>query len=135
MQSRGFGFTAFGILLVFGAAMAMLAALTLLLPGTALDLAWRLNPVAQRQLSDVGRPAGILLLDISVVLAIASVGWFRRRRWGYWLAVVLIGIQVIGNMGNMMLGQAVRGLAGVAISLALLVYLLSPAIRDRFHRE
>lgn len=135
MQSRGFGFTAFGILLIFGAAMAMLAALTLLLPGTALDFAWRLNPVAQRQLADVGRPAGILLLDISVVLAIASVGWFRRRRWGYWLSVVLIGIQVLGNMGNMMMGQAMRGLAGAAISLALLVYLLTPAIRHHFYRE
>jgi|SRR6185312_13928923 len=135
MQSRGLGFTAFGILLVFGAVMAMLAALTFLLPGTPLDMAWRLNPAAHRQFADVGRPAGILFLDISVVLAIASVGWFRRRRWGYWLAVVLIGIQVIGNMGNMVLGQAVRGLVGAAISLALLVYLLSPRIRDHFRRE
>src|SRR5689334_15065863 len=57
------GFAAIGVFLFFGATMAGLAAITLLLPGTALDRAWILNPTAHKSLSSLGSKAGILFLS------------------------------------------------------------------------
>ncbi len=42
--------------------MAALAGTTLVFPGTILDRAWRLNPVAYAQLAPLGVPVGIAFL-------------------------------------------------------------------------
>lgn len=118
------GFTAFGIFLFFGAAMALLAAETLLFPGTILDRAWGLNPRGHQQLALIGRPAGFFFLLLCGVLLSAGIGWFRRQRWAWWLAVCVIGLQVAGNIGSVVAGQALRGAVGATIAAVLLFYLV-----------
>jgi hypothetical protein len=128
------GFVAIGVFLFFGATMASLAATTLLLPGTLLDRAWRLNPTAYKQLSPLGSKIGILFLLLAVVLVVSGVGWFQRRLWGWRLAVAIIGAQVIGDIVNLVRGDLLRGSTGVIIAGALLLYLLTPRIRAAFYR-
>jgi uncharacterized membrane protein YccC len=60
------------------------------------------------------------------------VGWFKRRLWGWALAVVIILSQVIGDLVNVFLGQFVRGGVGVIIAGLLLFYLLRPRVRKAF---
>jgi hypothetical protein len=76
--------------LFFGAIMASLAATTLLWRGTALDRVRVLNPIAYKQLAPLGSTVGILFLLLGATLATAGIGWFRRRIWGWRLAVVII---------------------------------------------
>ncbi|HYX52234.1 MAG TPA: hypothetical protein VE783_02205 [Candidatus Limnocylindrales bacterium] len=118
------GFQAFGVFLFFGSSMATLAAVTLLLPGTFLDRAWALNPVGHQQLSLVGRSAGLFFGLLASVLATAGIGWFRRRLWAWWIAAIVISLQVAGNIGGIIAGQALRGIFGVTVALLLLIYLL-----------
>jgi hypothetical protein len=66
-DSKSFGFAAIGIFLFFGGVMAGLAATTLLLPGTPIDRAWTLNPMAYKQLSPLGSKVGILFLLLAVL--------------------------------------------------------------------
>ena len=84
--------------------MAGLAATTLLWRGTVLDRAWTLNPTAYRQLSPLGSKVGILFLILSAALAVSGVGWFRRRLWGWRLAVAIIATQVLGDIINLVRG-------------------------------
>jgi hypothetical protein len=79
--------------------MASLAGTTLVWPGTALAL----NPRAYRELGPLGWKAGVPFLLLGATLCAAGVGWFRRRLWGWRLAVVLIAAQVIGNTINLFL--------------------------------
>src|SRR5271155_4260476 len=83
------GFTAMGIFLFFGALMASLAATTLLWRGTPLDRIWDLNPKAYTQLSPLSGTGGILFLFLGAALTTSAIGWFRRRRWGWRLAVII----------------------------------------------
>jgi hypothetical protein len=125
-------FRAIGVFLVFGASMAALAALTLLWPGTALDRAWALNPMAYAQLSTRPRLFGSMFVLLSFALTCSAVGWFRMRRWGWGLAVTIISIQVAGDFGNLLRGDLLRGLTGFLIAGGLLVYLLRPKVRKAF---
>lgn len=128
------GFAAIGVFLFFGGAMAGLAATTLLLPGTPLDRAWTLNPTAYTQLSPLGTKVGILFLLLTVALAASGIGWFRRRLWGWRLAVAIVGTQILGDVVNLVRGDLLRGGTGVIIAGALLLYLLRPRVRAGFSR-
>lgn len=126
------GTLAIGIFLFFGAIMASLAATTLLWPGTILDRMWTLNAPAYTRLAPLGKAVGIPFLVLGVGLAVAGTGWFKRSVWGWGLAVVIIAIQVLGDLVNLFMGDFVRGGAGATIAGALLFYLLSPRVRAAF---
>ena len=128
------GITAVGIFLVFGAAMASLAGTTLVWPGSALDRIWNLNPRAHEELAPFGRVVGIPFLLLGATLAVASLGWFKRRRWGWQLAVAIIATQVLGDLVNIFRGNLLRGGIGFLIAGALLSYLLHPRLRSAFAR-
>lgn len=92
------GVTAIGIFFLFGAVMASLAGMTLVWPGTAFDRMWAFNPRAFRELAPVGKTVGILFLLLGVTLSATSVGWFKRRLWGWRLAVIIIATQVFRRL-------------------------------------
>jgi hypothetical protein len=126
------GFAVIGVFLFFGATMAGLAATTLLWRGTPLHRVWALNPNAYQQLAPLGRIVGMLFVFLSLVLVASGVGWFRRRRWGWRLTVVVIGTQVIGDTINLVRGDWLRGAAGLVIAGALLLYLFTPRVKAAF---
>lgn len=128
------GITAVGVFLFFGATMATLSGTTLSWPGTSLDRLWALNPTAHKQLATFARPAGILFLVLAATLALAGTGWFKRRLWGWRLAVAVIATQVLGDLVNCFRGDYWRGGVGFSIATALLFYLLRPAVRAVFNR-
>lgn len=112
--------------------MALLAGTSLAWKGTALDPIWRLNPPAYQRLAPFGKLVGILFLMLSALLAIAAVGWFRRRLWAWWLTVAIIATQVLGDAINLLLGHILEGVTGVLIAGALLLYLLRSSTRSAF---
>ena len=126
------GFTAIGVFLFFGAGMATFAATTLLRQGTPLDRLWALNPTAYNQLAPLGGIVVIVFLALAATLITAGIGWFRRRLWGWRLAVIIISTQVLGDVVNCVRGDWLRGGTGVVIAGALLLFLLQPRIRAAF---
>jgi hypothetical protein len=126
------GLTVVGIFLCFGATMASLAGTTLIWRGTPLDRIWSLNVEAYRELEPLGRIVGIVFLALAVALAAAATGWFRRRLWGWRLAVGIIATQILGDLANLLRGDFLRGGAGCVIASALLFNLLRPQVRVVF---
>ena len=124
--------TAFGSFLVFAAVMASLAGSSLLCPGTPLDRMWVLNRPAYAQLAPLGRPAGLFFLSLAAALALAAAGWIKRRRWGWWLAVAILGTQVLGDVVSLFFGRTLQGLAGVTIAGALLFFITRQRVREAF---
>jgi hypothetical protein len=112
--------------------MASLAAITLIFPGTLLDRAWRLNPVAYSQLAPLGAPIGVAFLLLAAALGVAAIGWSRRRRWGWALAVAIVTVQVVGDFTNLLRGDVLKGAVGVAIASGLLFFMTRPEVRAAF---
>ena len=126
------GMTAIGVFLFFGAVMASLAGTTLIWQGSFLDHMWTLNAPAYQQLSPFGRTVGIPFLVLSATLVAAGGGWFARRLWGWKLAVVIIAIQVLGDLMSIFMGHFIRGAVGATIAGALLFYLVRSEVRRAF---
>jgi len=124
--------TAVGIFLLFGATLACLAGTTLVWRGTIFDRMWALNAPAYGRLAPFGKTVEILFLLLGATLLFAGAGWFKRRRWGWQLAVAIIVTQVCGDLLNALTGDVIRGGIGFIIAAALLVYLLSPHVRAAF---
>lgn len=100
--------------------------------GTALDRMWALNPRAYDELAPLGKTAGLLFLSLAAVLALAAIGWLKRRRWGWQLAVAIIGTQVLGNFMNILSGRLLEGVLGATLAGALLLYILRTRVRVAF---
>ncbi|HEY1467702.1 MAG TPA: hypothetical protein VGF61_01565 [Candidatus Acidoferrum sp.] len=93
---------------------------------------WALNPRAHKELAPFGKAIGIPFLLLAVTLAVAGMGWLKRRLWEWRLAVAIIATQVLGDLVNVFLGRVVEGSMGVAIAGALLFYVLRPGVRAVF---
>jgi uncharacterized membrane protein (DUF2068 family) len=131
-RSRSPGITALSIFFMAGAAISLTAGLSLFLPGNLLESMWRLNPLARTHLSSLGPWAVVLLFAVSISCGLASAGLWRGARWGHRLAIVLIAINLIGDVANTLLGTEPRAIVGVPIALALLIYLLTKRVREFF---
>jgi hypothetical protein len=131
-RERSAGIVSFGIFLFFGAAMAALAGTTLIWRGRILDCVWKLNPTGYRQLATLGRGVGIAFLLLSGLMAVAGIGWFRRRHWGWRLAVAIIAVQVLGDLVNFLRGDFIPGGIGIVIAGALLWFLFLENVKKIF---
>lgn len=133
-EARPVGVTALSIFFWAGALIGCIAAVSLLFPGGFLEPMWRLNPRAREGFAGIGGWAILLMGAVSVACAMAAAGLWRGARWGYWFALVLLVINLIGDIANVLLGTEPRAAVGIPIVLAILVFLLSSRVR-KFFRE
>jgi hypothetical protein len=134
-NDRPRGFTAVGIFFLFGATMAAYAAITLIKPGTALDGLWGLNRSAHAQLAPFGKAAGLGFALLSGLLCAASIGWLRRRSWGWALGTTIVAMNAAGDLANLAFGDRLKGAAGVVIAAALLFFMTRPGLRTYFKTQ
>ena len=104
--------------------MSGLTALMLLFPGRALDSLWRLNPRAHLGFAAMGNTAFLLMAAVCAACATAAVGLWRCARWGYWTALTVLSINLVGDVTNFVVAHNWRTLVGLPIGGAMIVYLV-----------
>ena len=124
--ARPLGITLLSAFFAFGVLASALAATLLLLPGSFLDAVWRLNPHGHEGFMRLGVFAPPLLGAVSLACGAASFGLFSGRRWGLRLAVVLLVVNLVGDLLNAGFGIEPRAAFGVPV-VALLLWFLSTA--------
>jgi len=132
LSKRPVGIVIVGVFLLAGTLIAILTGISLTHSGTFLDAMWKLNPKALEQFSFLGKLAGYLLLGISVITALAGFGILRGRKWGWWIAVAIFGVNGAGDAVNVFVGEPLKGLAGLLIAGCFLLYMIRPATRAYF---
>lgn len=116
---------------LFGTLMAGLAAMTLRWPATALDAIWRVNPTGQAELQRIGSAGWLLMTIVALVCLATAVGLWRNRGWGYGLAIGMLAVQLLGDLGNVIARGETAALVGLPIAGALLFYVWRARLRLR----
>ena len=131
-SARPFGITALIIFFLVGSQISFVAGISLLIPSAFFSVMWQLNPHGHDGLLRIGYWAVVLLISVSAFCAITAVGLWRRARWGHILAIVLIGINLLSDLVNTILGTEPRAIVGVPIALLIILYLLTKRVRNYF---
>jgi hypothetical protein len=134
-ETRPVGITALSIFFLFGTAAGFVSFVSLLFPGSFLEPLWRLNPRAREGFAGMGAWAIVLMCAVSIACALAATGLWRGARWGYWLAIALLTINLIGDIINAVTGTEPRAAVGVPIVIAILAFLTSKRVRVSSERR
>ena len=126
------GITVLSFFFALGSVIAGVTCVALLAPGSWLSFLWRFNPAARVAFYALGAWALILMLGVALACAFAARGLWVRAVWGRRLAVVLLAINLIGDVLNAFIRGDLRMLIGIPIGAALIAYLSSGRVRSHF---
>ncbi len=131
-KTRPIGITALSIFFSFGATMSFISFVSLLFPGSFLEPMWRLNPRAREGFASIGAWAIVLMFVVFVGCASAAVGLWRGARWGYWIALALLAINMLGDIVNVVTGTEPRAAVGIPIVIVILAFMMTKRMRRFF---
>jgi len=126
------GITVLSFFFAVGSVIAGVTCVALLAPGSWLSFIWRFNPAARVAFYALGAWALVLMLGVALACAFAARGLWVRAVWGRRLAVVLLAINLIGDVLNAFIRGDLRMLIGIPIGAALIAYLSSGRVRSHF---
>jgi hypothetical protein len=122
----------FAAFFAFGATMCGSTIGLLLFPGTAFDSLWRVNPEAHSAFQSFGGWAIFLMLGVGLGCAIAAIGLWSGTRWGVRLALVILSVNILGDLINVFVRHDYRALIGLPVGGAMIFYLaFAPALRKK----
>jgi uncharacterized membrane protein (DUF2068 family) len=110
---------------LFGATMSGITVVLLSFPRTSLDSLWRLNPRAHETFTSMGKSAILLMVAVCVACMCAAIGLWLQARWGYIAAVLLLVVNLCGDLFNALVGHDWHTLIGVLIAATMIFYLAS----------
>ena len=108
----------------FGTLMCLLTIVLLAFPGTALDALWRANPQAHEAFTSHRAWAFPLMAVVGIACASAAVGLAKRAEWGRRLAIVILAVNLLGDLGGAIVRHDPRTLIGLPIAGAMIWFLI-----------
>jgi uncharacterized membrane protein (DUF2068 family) len=103
-------------------------------PGTSLDSAWRLNPDAYLAFQSLGKAAVLLMFVVGTACVFAAIGMWQGSHWGMRLAIVILSVNILGDLFNVFARHDPRTLIGLPIGGVMIIYLIrnrkKPAISN-----
>jgi hypothetical protein len=127
----------YGVLLIaifFAVATLILLSVgtALVAPGSWFEAIWQLYPARRSLLLPYRTWLGPGFMILAFVMASASIGCFRRRRWGWWLAAAIFSVNGLGDAAQILIGHVLEGAIGVSVAAAILYFLSRPQVRETF---
>jgi hypothetical protein len=117
------GMKLLALFFAFGTCMCALTIVLLIFPGTMLDSLWRLNPEAHAAFQSIGSLSILLMATVGTACGLAAIGLARNTTWGCWLGILVLTVNLVGDLTNALLRHDLRTLIGVPIAGAMMVYL------------
>lgn len=131
-QSKAFrplGVTTLSVFFVAATLITLVAAISLAFPNGFLEPIWRLNPRGRADLGAIGMWAVLLFSFVGTACAVAAFGLWRGRWSGYYTAIIILAINLLGDLFNVISGTEPRAIIGIPIAILIIVYLSRPGVR------
>ncbi len=115
--------------------ISFVSAVSLLLPGSFLEPMWRLNPRAHQAFGSIGPAAIVLLACVSLACGATASGLWCGKLWGYRLSLVLLAVNLLGDIYNTVSGTEPRAVIGIPIVILILILITTAKTRAFFRRS
>ncbi len=112
--------------------MCALTILLLVFPGTRLDVVWKLKSEARDELLALGIFAILLMMVVGAACSGAAIGLINGAEWGRRLGILVLGVNIIGDLANAVLRADWRTLIGLPIGGLMIVYLMRARVNGRW---
>jgi len=103
--------------------MCTLTIVLLIFPGSPLDSLWTLNPDARVAFQSLGKGAIWLMFVVGAGCAFAAIGLWRRSLWGIRIALVILSLNIFGDLLNAVIRHDYHALIGLPVGGAMIFYL------------
>ncbi len=103
--------------------MCTLTTALLLFPGTPLDSLWSLNPDAHLAFQSLGNWSLAFMVTVGIACAFAAIGLWRGTLLGTRLALIILSLNIIGDLFNAIVRHDYRALIRLPIGGAMIFYL------------
>ena len=103
--------------------MCALTIVLLIFPGSPLNSLWTLNPDARVAFQSLGKAAIWLMLVVGAGCAFAAIGLWRRSLWGIRIALVILSLNIFGDLLNAVIRHDYHALIGLPVGGAMIFYL------------
>jgi hypothetical protein len=117
------GMRLLALFFAFGACMCALTIVLLLFPGGPLDSLWQINPEPHAAFQRMGGLSILLMSAVGGACALAAIGLAGNARWGRSLGILILVVNLIGDLTNAFVRNDFRTLIGVPIAGAIIFYL------------
>jgi uncharacterized membrane protein (DUF2068 family) len=134
MKSRPGRITALSIFFAAGAVISFTSAISLLFPNNFLQPLWKFNPRALDAFHHMGFWAIVLMFVVSIFCGLAAYGLWNAKLWGYYIAIGMLIINLIGDIYNFGSGIERRAFIGIPIVILILFFIMKPQIRMYFQK-
>jgi hypothetical protein len=137
MKNRPKGISIIAIILFFAAVMALIVGISIVFPGTALDVLWTLNSSFSPgfKFTSAGMILGYFLVILSLVILSAGWGLLKGRKWAWWITIIIFAANGIGDVFRIALGGIIEGIVGILIAVGFLFYLTRPGVKAFFEES
>lgn len=125
-------FLLFGFFLVIASVIAALAAITVLFPYGSLVIIWSFKKAAFQQLLKVQILSIVGFSVLSILLAMAAVGWFQQRKWAWVLSLLILLMNFFLDITRMLVTSEWIDAAGVIFEGFILLWLVTRSVRNLF---
>jgi uncharacterized membrane protein len=103
--------------------MCTLTIVLLVFPGSSLDSLWGLNRDAQIAFQSLGKAAIWVMFVVGAACAFAAIGLWRKSLWGIRAALVILSLNIVGDLLNAVVRHDYRALIGLPVGAAMIFYL------------
>jgi hypothetical protein len=137
MKAIPAGILILSIILFLATSIALIIAISLLIPGTILDVLWNLNPSVHVGFTAMGKILGIFLIILGIITLFAGFGILKGKKWAWWIAVFIFAANGLGDIVRISAGgyeDILGGLVGILIAAGVLFYLTRPYVKDFFKK-
>ena len=91
-----------------------------------------MNPTGHAGLRSLGPAAIVGMAALSVTMAVTAVGLLAGRRWAWWIAVVGLVVNAMGDLTTAIATGDPRTLIGLPVAGLIVWWLTRHEVRSRF---
>ena len=124
-----FGLKLIVIFLFLAFILSSLAGISLIKPGTILDMMWQSKKAELESMKPYVLVLGYFLVILGISMLVSGIGLIKKQTWAWWIALIVFSTNGISDLVSSISRAQPESLIGVLIVGLLILYLFKKNVK------